>query len=685
MLKELSMYFITNQEDYIVAASKSFLDKIGYRDICNISMAIKNQQITFLDEDDEIKVSTLNENLKYTIINMHSAFGKLNLYQLRVKDELSSTLNDDNIDYLRKIKSGTIDLKDEQFDIPQIANDDNIPTSLTKDIDAKEINSSLENNKKENIENNDNIEVIKIFDNNSDEEKSSFEPKDYSSTNYEEESGNKTQLVKSVESKSNNLSNLKDNVTDKIKKENNYLEDLEDLVTNESLEKIANIEHKDIAVDAKLKENFADEISDDLSLNEFIKEVETKDNLEDIDKDLSKDSEEKRDKDSKTTSTTEKKDEKKSGLSRIKSRLFPWGKSSNDDELDIELEDNDSAALKSATEIESKENIIDEVKADLSKEITIEEIKPEIDESIDVIDDNIENLTTQNKEIKDEIEPQESNIKKSEPENLNRDSDNLKNRLISMQVDRVDLEENAKRLSINNDNYKMLLENYIDEINNHKNDLEVANLNNIEMLADASRLLSLDIVTEKLELIAKDDNRQEHIQELYLIVSKLQDRLNNNKFKQEEKKPKEVKESDIDEFDINTTPPSIPEELIDITSAEKLLMQIKMVKVTFDPQRASDDLNLPKSLILEFVEDFIQQAKTHLDQIVQAYQRSDIKTLQTTAHMLKGAASNLRLDEISTTLFKIQKENSLENDKQLIKDFVAQLKGLENEVEKLEM
>ena len=685
MLKELSMYFITNQEDYIVAASKSFLDKIGYRDICNISMAIKNQQITFLDEDDEIKVSTLNENLKYTIINMHSAFGKLNLYQLRVKDELSSTLNDDNIDYLRKIKSGTIDLKDEQFDIPQIANDDNIPTSLTKDIDAKEINSSLENNKKENIENNDNIEVIKIFDNNSDEEKSSFEPKDYSSTNYEEESSNKTQLVKSVESKSNNLSNLKDNVTDKIKKENNYLEDLEDLVTNESLEKIANIEHKDIAVDAKLKENFADEISDDLSLNEFIKEVETKDNLEDIDKDLSKDSEEKRDKDSKTTSTTEKKDEKKSGLSRIKSRLFPWGKSSNDDELDIELEDNDSAALKSATEIESKENIIDEVKADLSKEITIEEIKPEIDESIDVIDDNIENLTTQNKEIKDEIEPQESNIKKSEPENLNRDSDNLKNRLISMQVDRVDLEENAKRLSINNDNYKMLLENYIDEINNHKNDLEVANLNNIEMLADASRLLSLDIVTEKLELIAKDDNRQEHIQELYLIVSKLQDRLNNNKFKQEEKKPKEVKESDIDEFDINTTPPSIPEELIDITSAEKLLMQIKMAKVTFDPQRASDDLNLPKSLILEFVEDFIQQAKTHLDQIVQAYQRSDIKTLQTTAHMLKGAASNLRLDEISTTLFKIQKENSLENDKQLIKDFVAQLKGLENEVEKLEM
>jgi len=52
--------------------------------------------------------------------------------------------------------------------------------------------------------------------------------------------------------------------------------------------------------------------------------------------------------------------------------------------------------------------------------------------------------------------------------------------------------------------------------------------------------------------------------------------------------------------------------------------------------------------------------------------------------MLKGAASNLRLDTIAENLFKLQKENNLENSASLIKQFVANIKGLEQEITSLE-
>ena len=266
---------------------------------------------------------------------------------------------------------------------------------------------------------------------------------------------------------------------------------------------------------------------------------------------------------------------------------------------------------------------------------------------------------------------------------------------MKLQIEAIDLEKNANKLSIDASSYKMLLGNYLDEIEKYNNELENGATSTIDMLQDAGELLSLNILTQKLEKLKSSSDRRETTKEISLMASLLKEKL--------EKKP--VIEAEVTNVETIITPdvpklepekeveiekkqeisiPPIPDEVIDITSAQDLLTSITPQSVSFNPNRAAEELNLPKTLILEFVEDFISQSKEHLPVMVDAYKKEDIKTIQTTAHMLKGAASNLRLDTIAENLFKIQKEGNINNSGELIKQFVAKLKGLSSEVASLE-
>jgi len=231
----------------------------------------------------------------------------------------------------------------------------------------------------------------------------------------------------------------------------------------------------------------------------------------------------------------------------------------------------------------------------------------------------------------------------------------------------------------------MLLKNYLDEIEKYNNDLLSGSSSTINMLTDAGELLSLNVLTNKLNQLKSEDNRHSTIAEINLISSLIREKLENHKIDKKEIKtdietPKEITNKEQPNIHI----PPIPDELIDITNAKDLLSAINANKIKFDPNRAADELNLPKDLIIEFVEDFLEQSKEHLSVITDAYNKNDLNTIQTTAHMLKGAASNLRLDTIAENLFKLQKENNLENSASLIKQFVANIKGLEQEITSLE-
>ena len=104
--------------------------------------------------------------------------------------------------------------------------------------------------------------------------------------------------------------------------------------------------------------------------------------------------------------------------------------------------------------------------------------------------------------------------------------------------------------------------------------------------------------------------------------------------------------------------------------------QIEAIPFDFSINEAADELTLPASLVSEFVIDFINQAKENLPVLQKAYEEKDLETIQTTAHMLKGASSNLRITAMAETLYELQFNTDLASVPKFITHFSGQLKAL---------
>ncbi len=89
----------------------------------------------------------------------------------------------------------------------------------------------------------------------------------------------------------------------------------------------------------------------------------------------------------------------------------------------------------------------------------------------------------------------------------------------------------------------------------------------------------------------------------------------------------------------------------------------------FNPQVAADELGLPRDLIEEFVEDFIQQANKFIPEIQEALGRNDFDTIQILSHKLKGVAANLRIEDALEVLATINSSK----DTQAIARYLAHL------------
>ncbi len=81
---------------------------------------------------------------------------------------------------------------------------------------------------------------------------------------------------------------------------------------------------------------------------------------------------------------------------------------------------------------------------------------------------------------------------------------------------------------------------------------------------------------------------------------------------------------------------------------------IKPIHFDFRLEEAANDLSLPVDLIEEFVHDFIEQAHIETQNMLKAYEKGDLDAIQKIGHLLKGASSNLRINALSDTLFRIQ-------------------------------
>ncbi len=160
-----------------------------------------------------------------------------------------------------------------------------------------------------------------------------------------------------------------------------------------------------------------------------------------------------------------------------------------------------------------------------------------------------------------------------------------------------------------------------------------------------------------------------------------------------------VQDEAVDIFDEDTTqtipqnpivddPYVIEDEMIDIyePSQEELAyigdaqVDEDEVSFSFDPQKTAEVLEMPVSLIEEFIEDFINQAIEFKDKLYNAIATDDLIELQALSHKLKGVAANLRIQDALEILEKLNKSKDFTTSKQDLDTFykiISKLSGKE--------
>jgi len=243
----------------------------------------------------------------------------------------------------------------------------------------------------------------------------------------------------------------------------------------------------------------------------------------------------------------------------------------------------------------------------------------------------------------------------------------------------LDVHKISEEIGLSVNDYKLYLDSFIDQsIIDEKrllegNDKVVKNLSNlaltlkiphinilllkIQKLSHRERMPLIDQYYTKLALLTleKPENYEDEVEDIF------EEDNNINEDKEEVLNArfsdllKNIDEKSNEEFDLNETPEVINKELIENSDVKQIsLDNVPELPISYSPQTAADELNLPVVLIEEFVDDFIEQARQDKDHLLTSYYQKDIENIHELGHKLKGAASNLRINELSDILEEIQ-------------------------------
>ena len=145
--------------------------------------------------------------------------------------------------------------------------------------------------------------------------------------------------------------------------------------------------------------------------------------------------------------------------------------------------------------------------------------------------------------------------------------------------------------------------------------------------------------------------------------------------REEETLEEETLEDEIEVRETDKTQET--ETVIDSAAVEDILKGVEAIPVEFSAHIAAEELSLPEDLVLEFISDFAQQSHDNIPVLIQAYKDGDLDKLQKTAHMLKGAASNLRIEPMVGNLKDLQFDDDISNAPERIRMFAGQLISLD--------
>ena len=271
----------------------------------------------------------------------------------------------------------------------------------------------------------------------------------------------------------------------------------------------------------------------------------------------------------------------------------------------------------------------------------------------------------------------------------------------------LDVDKISEEIGLSVDDYKLYLDSFIDQsIIDEKrllegNDKVIKNLSNlaltlkiphinilllkIQKLSHRERMPLIDEYYTKLALLTlekPDDYEEDEIEELFekedteeerkeeVLNARFTDLLKNisdepkdtNNIKDEEftldldleeELPKRAAMSEKSTEIANNVP--LEKQIKSNNGVKEILLEnVSALPISYSPQKAADELNLPVVLIEEFVDDFIEQARHDKDHLLASYYQKDMDNIHELGHKLKGAASNLRINELADILEEIQ-------------------------------
>ena len=256
----------------------------------------------------------------------------------------------------------------------------------------------------------------------------------------------------------------------------------------------------------------------------------------------------------------------------------------------------------------------------------------------------------------------------------------------------LDVDKISEEIGLSVNDYKLYLDSFIDQsIIDEKrlldgNDKVIKNLSNlaltlkiphinilllkIQKLSHRERMPLIDQYYTKLVLLTLE-KPVNYVDEDEKDIFEEDDKLNENKeevlnarFSDLLKNVDEKSNKELDfDLDLNLDEPIetpkvaevVNKKLIQNSDVKQIVLDdVPELPISYNPQTAADELNLPVVLIEEFVDDFIEQAHQDKDHLLTSYYQKDIENIHELGHKLKGAASNLRINELSDILEEIQ-------------------------------
>ncbi len=251
----------------------------------------------------------------------------------------------------------------------------------------------------------------------------------------------------------------------------------------------------------------------------------------------------------------------------------------------------------------------------------------------------------------------------------------------------IDIDKVCQQIGVSHEDYDTFLNEYIDTALGLELDLQseesAKRSNAVATLSHLGEVLQLPVIGDILAKIdaAPANEQKEAVESFYAALSRI---TTGTTSQAEPVMPlfDTKEEAKIDLFDVEEKeiePAAVEEKGFGTLSLEG----IKPIHFDFQLEEAANDLSLPVELIEEFVHDFIEQCHVETKNMLKAYEEGNLDAIQKIGHLLKGAASNLRINPLADTLYKIQfceESNDLEH---LIKDYWGHFLSFEIQINAL--